>query len=444
VVGVEVQNARSGPGTNYPVVGQVKQGDELQIVARGPRGAWWQVCCVNGQQVWLYGELVQANRIPEEVPVATDIPTPPPTPTPAPMAVAAVAMVPGFFDYGVQASVIDNGQVGNAMRLTQDMGFHWVKVQIPWKRFEKARGQIEWGPLDEIVNVASAHGLRLLFSVVKAPDWARPADTDFGVEGPPANPQDYANFMGALASRYRGRVQAYEIWNEQNLWYEWGGRGHRLSASGYVNLLQVAYHAIKAQDPAVIVVSGAPTPTGWNDGDTAIDDAIYLEQMYQAELKHFCDAVGAHGATGSNIPPDADPATYQDPGAIFRGPWDTPHHSWSFQALMHKYRNIMTRYGDSQKRVWVTEFGWAVFDNPPPDRMYARDNTYDEQIAWTIQAYQLGRSWGWVGVMFLWNLNFAVTDPGTELEMWSIVDHHGNPLPLYSALRAARSDGRLP
>ena len=33
---------------------------------------------------------------------------------------------------------------------------------------------------------------------------------------PPANPQDYAAFVAALAQRFRGEVAAYEIWNEEN------------------------------------------------------------------------------------------------------------------------------------------------------------------------------------------------------------------------------------
>ena len=43
--------------------------------------------------------------------------------------------------------------------------------------------------------------------MVAAPDWARSDDT--GV-GPPDDPQDMADFMGDMAARYKGRVQAYE------------------------------------------------------------------------------------------------------------------------------------------------------------------------------------------------------------------------------------------
>jgi hypothetical protein len=137
-----------------------------------------------------------------------------------------------------------------------------------------------------------------MFSVVAAPDRARSNDT--GV-GPPDDPQDLADFMGNMATRYKGRVQAYEIWNEQNLRREW--EGAPLSAADYVGLLGAAYQAIKAVDPGAIVVSGGMAPTGVNDGVEAIDDRIYLEQMYAAGLSGVCDAVGAHPRGFAN-PPD--------------------------------------------------------------------------------------------------------------------------------------------
>lgn len=78
-------NVRTGPGTAYAQVGSVARGTELEIVGRNAAGDWWQVCCVNGQQVWIVARLVTA-RDADAVPVAANIPTPPPQPTrpPAP------------------------------------------------------------------------------------------------------------------------------------------------------------------------------------------------------------------------------------------------------------------------------------------------------------------------------------------------------------------------
>ncbi len=62
----------------------------------------------------------------------------------------------------------------------QGMGFNWVKQQVEWFRYNPA-GVYDWGALDRIVEGANARGINVLFSVVKAPAWARPAeDTDQG------------------------------------------------------------------------------------------------------------------------------------------------------------------------------------------------------------------------------------------------------------------------
>jgi hypothetical protein len=333
----------------------------------------------------------------------------------------------------------DHAPIINAIK---GMGFNWVKVQIEWKYFEPVKGQYDWGEIDRLVESCNANGLKLLFSVVKAPKWARPPNTDFSVEGPPANPQDFADFLSAMAARYKGRVQAYEIWNEQNLHYEWGNEP--LDPARYVRLLAAAYRAIKAQDPNAIVVSGALTPTG-APPPLAMDDFTYLELMYQAGLKYYCDAVGAH-PSGYNVAPwvygGAEACQFiQQQGSGFIGPCASPHHSWSFRSTMEGYRNIMLKYGDGAKRIWPTEFGWASTDGlgAPPAKgyEYAADNTAEEQAQWLVKAYQMGRNWGWVGVMFTWNLNFGpACGPFDEKAAFGILLPNWTPRPAYNQLAA--------
>ena len=393
---------------------------------------------------------------PTFTPTPTNTPTPTPTNTPAPTntpqptavpqaqpAAAAVGAgggsVGGYFGYGIQAHMLDIGDLGTVIGHINGMGFNWVKQQVEWWRFNPAPGQYNWGSLDQVVDAASSNGINVLLSVVAAPEWARPGGDDRSVAGPPADPATYATFMRELASRYKGRVKAYEIWNEQNLWYEWGGRGNRLSATAYVELLRHAYNAVKSVDPGAVVISGAMTPTGLNDGNYAIDDRTYLEQMYQAGFARYCDAVGAH-PSGYNMPPDADWTSYSDPGAAFRGPYDNRHPSWSFRGTMESYRNIMVKYGDGGKRIWPTEFGWATTEGlgvgANPNYEYAADNSEAEQAAYLVRAFQMGRNWGWVGPMFVWNLNFGpVSGVQDEKAKFGIVRPDWSPRPAYAALR---------
>ena len=349
---------------------------------------------------------------------------------------AVAASGGGSFGYGVQGHVVDNGQIFPALDATSGMGFNWFKQQIEWKRFEgSGPGAIDWGAMDEIVNAADGRGMSVLFSIVKAPAWAREGGFDGSVEGPPADPQTYANFVGAVSGRYCGKsLKAIEVWNEQNLHYEWGNKA--LNPGEYVALLAPAFNAIKSACPGMLVISGALTPAG-NNAPYAMDDFTYLEEMFKAGANNYLDGVGAH-PSGYNVPPSATwesaCAAIQVSGNSFNGACDSPHHSWSFQSTMTGYYNIMNVYGAGGKLVWPTEFGWAAGGAYHPAYKYADDNDFTEQAQWTVEAYQMMRNWGWVGPAFLWNLNFRVVANGTELAQWGIVDPGWNPLPVYTAL----------
>ncbi|MBA3531918.1 MAG: LysM peptidoglycan-binding domain-containing protein [Ardenticatenales bacterium] len=319
--------------------------------------------------------------------------------------------------WGIQAHML-NEEMSRIVSAASEMRLDWLKQQIRWADFEKTPGNIQWGPIDTLV--ANAGGKQLLFSVVAAPDWARTAGTDTRVPGPPQDPATLAAFLEAMASRYCGKVQAIEVWNEQNLAREWGNE--TLSAARYMQLLKAAYPAIKRGCASMMVVSGALTPTG-APPPAAIDDFTYLTQMYQNGLRQLSDAVGVH-PSGFNVPPNLyftqACAFIQQSRASFRGPCDTPHHSWAFRSTLEGTRNIMVQAGDGGKMLWVTEFGWAVGDRRIEGYEFAADNTREEQAAWTAQAFAIARTSGYVGAMFLWNMNFAVVQPGSEQALWSV------------------------
>src|SRR5690606_35882406 len=98
VVSGAAVNARSGPGTDYGLVGAVNQGQAFDAIGKNPEGTWWQFCCVNGQQAWIFGELVTVENG-DSVPVAQNIPAAPvavapPAPTPVPAEPAPPAEPP--------------------------------------------------------------------------------------------------------------------------------------------------------------------------------------------------------------------------------------------------------------------------------------------------------------------------------------------------------------
>ena len=94
VVASDKVNVREGPGTTYKRVGQISKGQKLDIVGKNPAGDWWQVCCLDGRQVWIVDKLVQAQGDLGKVKVAANIPAPPPTARPQPTATPAPTPTP--------------------------------------------------------------------------------------------------------------------------------------------------------------------------------------------------------------------------------------------------------------------------------------------------------------------------------------------------------------
>jgi LysM repeat protein len=409
----------------------VRAGDTLSVIGTRCGVAWQRIAAANklanpnrlsvGQAL----KVVGSNGCKAAAQAVAQAAAPPPQPAAAaPAAPPAPAFRPASsgFGYGVQVHAPGGDQ--QAIDMVKGMGFNWIKQQVEWSHYEGSKGNRDFGGLENLVNQANGAGIKVMLSVVKAPAWARPG-SDMSVAGPPANPQDYADFVAALAAQFKGRVQAYEIWNEQNLHYEWGNEP--LSAQRYVQLLCTAYGAIKAHDPGAVVISGALTPTGVNDGVRAIDDVTYLRQMVANGMGRCADAVGAH------------PSGYNNPATVGAG-WSTPaepqfkgHRSFYFRATLEAYRNV------ARKPVWPTEFGWASVENlgagPASGYEYAAQNSEGEQAQYLVDAFNLARSWGWVGPMFVWNLNFApVAGPGDEKAAFSLVRSDWSPRPAYQAL----------
>ncbi|GIW11676.1 MAG: hypothetical protein KatS3mg061_2733 [Dehalococcoidia bacterium] len=99
----------------------------------------------------------------------------------------------------------------------------------------------------------------------------------------------------------------------------------------------------------------------------------------------------------------------------------------------------MVQYGDAGKQIWFTEFGWASSSNPYPEYSYARDNSEEQQAQYLVRAFQIGKEKGYIGPMFVWNLNFAASaepDDRYAKRAFSVLYPDGRPRPAYTALAA--------
>jgi GH35 family endo-1,4-beta-xylanase len=347
------------------------------------------------------------------------------------------------FIYGYNATLYLDGAAWQdrerVLQISKNSQVYWIRQQIAWADIEDRSGAYYWAELDDIVNDVHNAGMKLLITVVKSPTWY----TSNGTHGLPSSDHfgDFGRFMGAMAERYKGKVQAYEVWNEQNRACENGGDcstaggvgGYVGDASHYVGMLNAAYNAIKAADPNAIVVSGAPTSTETNDYNIAMSDSSYIQAML-SNANFKADAVGVHPG-GHNNPPDA--MWPDNPGP---GEWSNSREFY-FRRV-EDVRQAMVNAGRSDLPIWITEFGWATANNTPGYE-YGSEISYETQAEWIVRAFQKGRyDYPWVTAMFLWNLNFSVAwqgahdNPMHEQASFSVINPDWSPRPAWHAIQS--------
>jgi hypothetical protein len=311
--------------------------------------------------------------------------------------------------------------------LVRQAGFTWVKHQVEWLAVETSQRQYDWSELDDIVDSTSTANMKLLLSVQHAPVFYRSATSGLF----PSDPSTYQNFMQTLSNRYKGRVQAYEIWNEENLAREAGP--NNVDPGHYLPILKAGSAGARAGDPAAMVLLGAPSPTGVNDPAQSLDDVQYLTQLYalnNGEAKSYYDAISAHPSGFSN-PPDCTPAT---PQCSLSGAWNTDPSFFAFSRVA-QYRDVMVRNGETNKKIWFTEFGYCSSQTPPSGYEYCKYLTAQNQADFAVQAFTKARYTDYIGGMFLWNLNFQLVVPATD-EKWGfgVIRDDWTPRPAYFAL----------
>ncbi len=344
-------------------------------------------------------------------------------------------------EYGMQAFMWWRPEVADRdLNLLVDAGFNWVKQDFPWREIEGAgKGAFDWSRTDVIVEMAhDRFGVKILARVDRQPAWATGGRCGEGVEmGPPDNLQDYADFLTALATRYKGKIGAYAVWNEPNLAREWCGDPP--SPEEYAVLLQVAYNAIKAADPDAIVISGGLSPTG-GPMPVAMEDTEFLDRLYEAaggSLDGYADVVGMH-APGFKAPPElsAD-EVMADQETFGRGRYFT------FRRV-EDLRAVMVEHGDSERQAAILEMGWTT--DPRPESPYNwHAVTEEEKADYLVRAFQYAEeNWSpWIGLMnVIYLCNYDWT-PADEQYYWCIT-HPDYPntitYPAYDALKAMPKD----
>ena len=309
---------------------------------------------------------------------------------------------------------LDGGQMGIQVHYNHDVAswdrtlrqiaalrMGWIKMQASWQWLQPDyAGQFDdnFRLFQLHVQEADKRGNKVMLSIAKAPDWAR--NVDRNEDGPPDDLNQVAGFVTLLLDKLGPYIDAIEIWNEPNLKREWTGR-HAFNGAAYMQLFGVAYNAVRAYSPNIAVITAGLAPTG-NSTNVSVNDRSFLSQMYGAGLASYNDVViGIHPYSWGNPPDFVCCNNVEGQG------WDD-RPQFFFQQNIRDYRDIIAANRDSAQ-MWITEFGWATWEGYPteaPDPWMSYNSAQD-QMNYTLRAFEIGQSLADIGVMILWNLSYA-------------------------------------
>jgi hypothetical protein len=247
---------------------------------------------------------------------------------------------------------------------------------VTWSELEPEKGQWHFERLDAAIDLAARHHVSVLLTLGLTPGWAssRPAEKSgyrLGNAAPPVSMTDWDNYIQTVASRYKGRIQAYEIWNEPNLEINFTG-----SPAVLADMTKRAARVIRAIDPAALIVSASVT------GRYGLK---WLDDYLSWGAGDVVDVVGYH--------------LYVTP--------DQPEQMLPLAFDIH--RTLATHRLDS-KPIWDTEAGWAK------PRVFASDA---EAAAFLARAFLLNwagdiRRFYWYAWDNYWWVTLRTTDEHTH------------------------------
>jgi len=285
-------------------------------------------------------------------------------------------------------------------------GMTWAKIQIRWRRGEGT------GSAQAAIDAARGRGFKVLLSVI--------GDKGELASNPTQYYQDFANYLGQVAALGPDGV---EVWNEENIDREWPSG--LISGGQYTQMLRAAYGAIKQANSGIMVISGAPSPTGFFGGCSTAggDDNCFLSQMAAAGAASVMDCVGIHYNEGIVSPY----ATSGDP----RG--NSSHYTRYYQSMVNLYASTFPG-----KPLCFTELGYLSpqgYGTLSAGFSWAQNVTVANQAEWLQGAVTQARSSGRVRLLVVWNVDS--TQFGDDPQGGYAIIRPDNTCPACNTLRVA-------
>ncbi len=371
-----------------------------------------------------------------------DLPAPDPDTLPVPLDQPQQV---GFFGMNTYITGLERNEedgdsgVARLVALGRDAGVEWAREELSWANLEPhEKGEMNYQYYDERVLQLAQAGYGIVGAVQTTPGWARVADCESRAGRiadywcPPANPQDFADFMATLVEHYDGdgiddapgspRVAVWQIWNEPSTRGTWPG-----SPAEYGAVLAAGYEAAKRADPSAIVITGGVylydgMGTDPNDGLPFLNAAI---AAVPAAATSF-DALAIHPYMPTAAP---------DAPVIFS--------TITMWGRIATAQNWLQAYpiGGTVRPLWISEVGWSTCQ--PEQRGCNGDVAMSEeqQASYLVRTYALALAQGVQHVSYFQLEDKFDGDSGVFWGEASVLDTDGNdyrPKPAYHAYRVLK------
>lgn len=212
---------------------------------------------------------------------------------------------------------------------------------VAWSNLEPKKGEWNFKTLDKYLELAKKHQVEILLPLALSPKWAsaRPQEPSAygsysGAAAEPKNIEDWRNYVRTVATRYKGRIHYYELWNEANWYHYFTGTIDQM-----LELSREAYQILKEVDPSITVVSPSPA-------NLSGEGLSWLDEFLTKGGGDYVDVIGYHFYFHVNPPEKIVP-------------------------LIRKAREIMAKHGQGDKPLWNTEAGWSQPKPFPSDEQGA-------------------------------------------------------------------------
>lgn len=258
-------------------------------------------------------------------------PTPlplPPTKTSPPFGLSVADTLTGLSSAELQKTLDD----------FQALHVEWVRLDFDWSVIQRRNSATyDWSNLDRVIALLHGKNFNVLAILVYTPPWARGGECMESNRCPPEDSASFAHFAQVAVKRYAAKgVHTWEIWNEPNMQQSWMPAAN---PAQYVSLLKEASARIRSIDPTAHIITGGLGAIDSKNGNIAPRD--FLSALYDEGAQGHFDAIAFHPYSFPALP-------------SYGASWN----AWQQMAnTSPSLRSIMMQNGDSDKKIWITEYG---------------------------------------------------------------------------------------